>query len=394
MKRTHITYSVSLFALLSSSAVAGVQYRVTDLGSLGDASSASGINDQGLAVGYAVDLLYRYHGFVSDGESFTQITPMGMTAQGQAMDINAGGQSIVASYMLGQLSSTALIVKNAMMMPMTIGSFMPIGFNDAGQVVGSRFVVGESGMRYEQACSWSMGTLTSLGQLNNGDSSIAKGVNDQGWAVGSAIGGGALKPVATVWINTDAIELGTLGGAWSQACSINSMNQVVGISHKTNGSTHAFRYDLSSGGQVTTRVDLGELGGGYSIAHDINDRGTIVGSSDNRAFIWDGAGMVDLNTMIDPQSGWGLTAATGINESGQIVGVGSLGGDPFKAFLLSPVGQCLVDLNADGEVDFFDISEFLRAFSAQEKISDWNGDGSFDFFDLSAFLTSFSAGCP
>ena len=55
---------------------------------------------------------------------------------------------------------------------------------------------------------------------------------------------------------------------------------------------------------------------------------------------------------------------------------------------------CLADLNGDQMLDFFDVSAFLTAFSAQEPVADFNGDGTFDFFDVSAFLTAFSSGCP
>ncbi|MBO6513691.1 MAG: spondin domain-containing protein [Phycisphaerales bacterium] len=46
------------------------------------------------------------------------------------------------------------------------------------------------------------------------------------------------------------------------------------------------------------------------------------------------------------------------------------------------------------ELDFFDISAFLTAFSASDTSADLNNDNAFDFFDISQFLTSFSAGCP
>lgn len=55
---------------------------------------------------------------------------------------------------------------------------------------------------------------------------------------------------------------------------------------------------------------------------------------------------------------------------------------------------CLADINSDQTLDFFDVSAFLTAFSAQDTVADFNGDGIFDFFDVSAFLTSFSSGCP
>lgn len=55
---------------------------------------------------------------------------------------------------------------------------------------------------------------------------------------------------------------------------------------------------------------------------------------------------------------------------------------------------CPADLNNDGVLDFFDVSMFINAFSAQEPIADFDGNGMFDFFDVSAYLNAFNAGCP
>ena len=55
---------------------------------------------------------------------------------------------------------------------------------------------------------------------------------------------------------------------------------------------------------------------------------------------------------------------------------------------------CIVDLNNDGEVNFFDVQIFLAAFSAQQPPADFNGDGEYNFFDVQIFLQAFSNGCP
>ncbi|MFG0245078.1 MAG: GC-type dockerin domain-anchored protein [Phycisphaerales bacterium JB052] len=60
----------------------------------------------------------------------------------------------------------------------------------------------------------------------------------------------------------------------------------------------------------------------------------------------------------------------------------------------SPIEVCAVDLNCDGAVNFFDISEFIAAYTAMDPRADFTGDGLFNFFDVSAFIGLYSAGCP
>ena len=55
---------------------------------------------------------------------------------------------------------------------------------------------------------------------------------------------------------------------------------------------------------------------------------------------------------------------------------------------------CSADLTGDGNLNFFDISAFLQAFSASDPVADFNNDGQFNFFDISAFLQAFGGGCP
>lgn len=59
-----------------------------------------------------------------------------------------------------------------------------------------------------------------------------------------------------------------------------------------------------------------------------------------------------------------------------------------------PASNCPVDLNNDGNLNFFDISMFVTFFQGQNPVADWNNDGLYNFFDFSAFLAEFNAGCP
>jgi hypothetical protein len=48
--------------------------------------------------------------------------------------------------------------------------------------------------------------------------------------------------------------------------------------------------------------------------------------------------MIDLNTLIDPLSGWELQTGWAMNDAGQITGIGFLDGKP-RAFLLTAVPE-------------------------------------------------------
>lgn len=58
------------------------------------------------------------------------------------------------------------------------------------------------------------------------------------------------------------------------------------------------------------------------------------------------------------------------------------------------VPSCPADINGDGNLNFFDVSLFLGAFSNGDPLADFNEDGQLNFFDVSLFLGAFSAGCP
>ncbi len=97
-------------------------------------------------------------------------------------------------------------------------------------------------------------------------------------------------------------------------------------------------------------LDLGTLPGGTrSSAFGIDDAGQVVGESDtgpvtaiangtSRAFRWtQPEGMVDLNTLLPPNSGWVLDVAHDVNDRGQIVGEGLHNGQRH-AFRYNPQG--------------------------------------------------------
>ena len=91
-------------------------------------------------------------------------------------------------------------------------------------------------------------------------------------------------------------------------------------------------------------IDLGTSGGLYSWAKSINNRGQIVGRTYDRlgisrATLFDptgGGNNIDLNTLIDPGLGWWLVHANSINDNGWIVGRGVNPDGYERAYLLIP----------------------------------------------------------
>jgi probable HAF family extracellular repeat protein len=129
-------------------------------------------------------------------------------------------------------------------------------------------------------------------------------------------------------------DLGTLGGANSQALAINNDGIVVGWSSDTVGETRAFLY------RDGAMRALPDLGGAFSRANAIDDTGLVAGAAGapdgiSHAVLWENGQVLDLNTLIPTGSGWVLHGAIALSDSGRIIGYGAYHGEP-RAFMLTP----------------------------------------------------------
>ncbi len=298
-------------------------YVVTDLGLLPGFSEsfASSINASGDVVGGLRTSTGEFRAFIwNQSEGMRDIGTLGGNFS-EAVAINDHGTVVGASYdAVG--AQRAFLYVNGMMRALGSQASSAYGVNNLNQVVGT----GQSG-----AFVWdSTFGFRFIGGI------LASGINDIEEVVGTrqVVGTGATH--AFLYSRGNIIDLGTLGGGNSDAYDINNTGQVVGRSHADlNDALHAFLYSDES------MIDLGTFPtGSQSTAYGINDLGSIVGDATvatgtHQAFLYEDGVLYNLNDLIGTSAGWTLERAEDLNNAGQVVGFGIIGGERH-AFLLTP----------------------------------------------------------
>jgi uncharacterized membrane protein len=173
--------------------------------------------------------------------------------------------------------------------------------------------------------------------------SNGRGINDAGAVVGERNTAAGWRAIHWAPDGT-ALDLGTawgVAGAQSFASDINNQGQAALQLPLSGGGATAAVWQAGIGFTV-----IGLLpGASTAIANAINDEGVTVGTAGTaftKGFAWSQAdGLVDLNDRLDPGggAGWSILEATGISESGLIVGRGYSSTLGYRAVLMTPVPE-------------------------------------------------------
>lgn len=277
------------------------------------------ISDNGQVIGKGVDVAGNGGNLIWDTPgALSRVVPSVSTSGGHDMaasnsgpitDINnagaySGNTQGEESQLLPAYNTRAAVVSGGTLIPLyrpyrlsgdTGYPSTARGLNNAGQVVGSISVTETS----RRAALWNPASyttaVTELPMLPGTNNSWANAINDLGDIVGRADNGidrngrGATVNRAVLWrktgANYEAVDLGTLGGAYAQALSINNQGQVVGRSSEASNFNAA------------------------------------------RPFLWQNGVMTDPNTLLEPALAGHLTiGALIINDQGQIFTGGTYDG--------------------------------------------------------------------
>lgn len=319
---------------LATLATAGpITYTITDLERMGGASTGYGsINNSGQIVGFNERFgdLYFHSYLYTPGTGWTDLGGLGGLNSVSVAVNNAGWVAGYAEMSYGGWDAYVYQPGGSLTdLGPGAGLGQPMDINDAGMVVGL------IGAYYTP--SGGISSLPSLGPTFN--TPIGQAVNNLGQIAGVTYDSASAQWHLFLYDPTSGMtDLGVpLGGSYFEVKGINDAGVIVGHAYVDGSGYRAFRY--SPGGGF---ADLGALPGAMCCLGGMNEAGAVVGTSADggpgAVLFRPGIGVVDLNTLISPASGWTLRTALGINDQGQIVGNGWYAEDTH-AYLLTPTPE-------------------------------------------------------
>jgi probable HAF family extracellular repeat protein len=318
---------ICLLALAQPAFAASIT--ITSVGlPLGGDSTVVGINAAGQVAGTTLGgtgLSALGNVFFYSGGTTTNLGQLGGRTAGAAGLNNFG--HIVGGVDIPGSGSTSFLYSNGSTKYLPAG-FAAYSINDLGVIAGAIQFTG-----YYAAGLYSRGQVTNLGTPGpTFNLSQATAINDKGEVAGFAIDTANNVTAAFFYSNGVMTNIGSLSNLpYTTATAINRAGVVVGYSAPGNFSgpgTEAFVYYK---GRIFALPTPSQVLG--SQAFGINNRDQIVGSYTtgspgvSSAFVYSNGLFIDLNRLLPAGSPWDLATAVGINDAGQIVGIGYLNGD-------------------------------------------------------------------
>ena len=334
-------------SFLHDGTITAQRYFITDLGTLGGTESfAYAVNDYGQVVGTSrMPGDFTTHSFLYANGKMTDLYPLnsqGVQTVGPSSINNAGQiasgvivDGVYVPAILDSVTGNLTLIGSLGGVADFLFAGVATSINDEGNATGYSYLdnLNRHGFLYSD------NVMTDIGSFGGYSAGLA--INDENEIAGFA--SDTYNGAAHAFVYSDGVMTDLDSDTESYAEGINNRGQVVGHFFHIPDGDHAFLY---SQGNFT---DLGLAGSPETVAYAINNDGQIVGTTfiagKERAFIFENAAIVDLNSLIPQDFGWELTDAFDVNHQGQIVGYGVVN-DKFRAYLLTPAtsaDQCTED---------------------------------------------------
>ena len=360
-----LSFSASLFAQAP-------QFIIQDLGTLPKfpACTATAISPSGNVVGYctselntslvglssspAIHAFLYSNGMMQDLNLTQQPTPLPTGVN----DSGAVTGAFIDFNLASGASSTPFVLDNGVLNILAgpLQGLLPLGLNNSGQIAGTLFEILSGNFNFflnsrAIVTSVSGAKPVTLVPPPGAGTGAAFGISQaNNWVAGASVTPNAASVNALLWQNgTPQIPPALAGFAKSIATAINNSGMAAGVAFdmdlnsivypQPGSDAHAV---LFNNGSVT---DLGVVEGDVtSLATGINNSGWVVGFGSRRppplglhlaallfavqpgfdAFLYANGRMYNLNSLVVNGQGWQLAYATQVNDAGQIVGTGIL----------------------------------------------------------------------
>lgn len=319
----------------------GIHYRVTDLGMLPgcDVIEPRGINHRGQVVGYCYQHVPPGHGNSESAHAFLWESGQmkGLPTLGgpysHAYAINDRGD-VVGDADTTDKKTLPVVWRNteeARPVPLSEDEGLATAINHRGDVL----------IDTGQLLVWSKGHQQALDtppELHHRVVGISAGGDVAGCSFTRKVFFGGVPRDETNqalrWRAGKPEKLATLGGVESDAKAINETGWIAGWSINKTGECAACLW------KNHMPQPLPGVTGNWSQANAINSAGDCVGAAKNALghagpCLWRQGRLTELNSAIPSDSGWDVFLPDGINDRGQIVGIGRHDGKN-AGYLLTP----------------------------------------------------------